>query len=360
MNKRCFLLISILIFVLTGCKTPASNVPSESGNSAEINPVAHIAVLSAPKMVDIYTIENTFESFEKNYPVGERLDRNSVFGDSELQKEAEQLRTGLDMTVPTHVLTYAYKLLPLIKDSGYVDAPEGEWMVRFLCHYEDGVWEITYHEIGMLPENYESMTADDRDKAYSGWYGGGTTVSISSSDGHLISLEGPLHRIEGKETLPPKEETTIPSLKWQGTWFATIKDYTMAEYFTGWTGEQKQRYADAPMEVTARFGDNTLQQAAAEASAGLWLATIEGMSEYAVQLGEILCETDYNMCANGFTVNSITRYTDGAWEICLKFADPASGDDDKTQRTYVYVSEADGHIICMFDSEDQLVTAENS
>lgn len=364
MNKRCLFFLCIFFFLsMMGCEGGLNGKSLPDGTTVTSAPTERVTVRNVPDWIRILNYNSlptsnrlTFEYFESRRPVEDRLDQSSVFGDAEVQQKAEQLREGLNMTAPTDVIEYAYRLLPLIESSGYFGSSNGGWMLLSLAYYEDGVWSIHYDERAMLPENYEEMTAEERYYFYRGIYDGGMHVNVSSSDGHIISLEGPLNeRIEGKEKLPSVDKNTVPDLKCQPFNILEIQDISLKQYFTGWTGEHGQMYSNAPLEVATRFEDNALQEAAAAACADLELDTIEGMSEYAWRLGELLCDTEYQVSDVGYDVSSMTRYTDGSWEIHLQYPkEPLSASSDKNH-AYVYVSEADGHIICMFDANGSLI-----
>ena len=288
------------------------------------------------------------------------LTRDCFFGDEELQQAAAEACAGLDLTAATDVLEYAYRLIPIIENTDYFSTSIIKWEPQLMepqiiIYENDGVWTIYYDKKISLSANYEELTEQERHGI--GIFHPGMYIMVSSGDGHIISLQDSYNGlIEGKTETSRGEETPVPPLKYQPVDIVYLNDVSLGQHFTGWTGETGERYKNAPREVSVRFADEALQDKAAEACTALRLDTIEGMSNYAWRLGEVLRDTEYQMSAEGFDVGFLTRYTDGAWEIRIRYPVDPQNTDGETYDTYVYVSEKDGHIICMFDADGQLIS----
>lgn len=342
------LICTVILLIMSACGRPVAE------------PVDGITLSGQGNTVDIlYYLDDTFEEEERIYRGDDGLTRNSVFGDVELQKAVAAFSGSLDLTKATHVLEYAYRLVPIMDAANYFNETSISWIQQemaptTICYYADGVWTIHYEEKADLPDNYEEMPEEERHNGNS--YDGGVYVIISSSDGHIISLQDAFSDlIDGKTELSPSDEVAVPQLKYQPAFYIFLNDVSLAQHFTGWTGKKGEMYEGAPLEVSAFFADELLQETAMGACPGLELNTIEGMSDYAWQLGAILCNTEYQMSGKDFTVSSMTRYTDGAWEIHLSYPQNPQNANNELCHTYIYVSEEDGHIICMFDANGDLV-----
>ena len=371
----CILICAFLLLALFACGKLPDTQGSESSPSTQpaepslsvTTPKDHIKTTELEDIAKLGYVFNIFTedrekfSFEEDelWRRGENgLTRDAIFGDEELQRAAAAACEGLDLTAATHVLEYAYRLMPIIDTTDYFNVEAAKWIPQqmlptSISYYPDGVWYIHYEERPVLPENYDEMTEEERHRGYT--LDGGVYVHISTSDGHIISLENAFNGlIEGKTATTYGIESEVPPLKYrQADIF--LNDVTLGQHFTGWSGKKGEMYEGAPKEVSSVFEDQALQEAAAAACADLELDTIEGMSEYAWRLGELLCDTEYQVSDVGYDVSFMTRYTDGSWEIHLRYPkEPLSASSDKNH-AYVYVSEADGHIICMFDANGSLI-----
>ena len=167
MNKRCFLLISILIFVLTGCKTPASNVPSESENAA---------VTYEPLFNEVCWCETNMPDFDKTLFIG---NENSPPESCAVLFEKMKL---LDMEMPLdsedRIIAYAWELARMMDDCENIE--DTEWYVISAYHYPEGVWLIDYayrSNVTKMPDGTIRMPYD----------GGSLTLAVSEDDGEILN-----------------------------------------------------------------------------------------------------------------------------------------------------------------------------
>lgn len=302
--------------------------------------------------------ESSFAEEEKS-TWGKGRSREVAFGAPELQEAAKNAKGDLDLSTVTDAVEYALRLVPILNDCDYIenhfrdhynhsDASTYNWYPWFLWYNKDGVWLIHYDE---KPRDKKVMK-----------YDGGMYVIVSSGDGHIISLEGPFGElIAGKEASTVVQEIPAAPLSYRPAGYVSLETVTMAQHFDGdkafWRAYDAQQYANAPREASARFEDESLQRAAVAVRERLPLGTVEGMSEYAWRLGELLCGFRYELCGDGCWVSSLTRYADGVWEITFLYPQDPQNDDSETCSTEVYVSEADGHIVCLLRDNEQVFPA---
>ena len=167
MNKRCFLLISILIFALTGCKTPASNVPSESGNAA---------VTYEP--CKVYWSETKIPDFEKTFYL-----RNEDSPPESCTVLFEKMKL-LDMEMPLdsedRIIAYAWELARMMNECENIEEEETVWYAISAYHYPEGVWLIHYvyrSNVTKMPNGTIRMPYD----------GGSLTLAVSEDDGEILN-----------------------------------------------------------------------------------------------------------------------------------------------------------------------------
>ena len=168
MNKRCFLLISILIFVLTGCKTPTSNVSSESGN---------VAVTYEPFVGGIYWEEN-MPDFEKTFSLGNEDSPPEYC--AVLSEKMKLLNLEMPLDSEDRIIAYAWELARMMDECENIEEEKTVWYVGAAYHYPAGVWLIHYI--------YRSNLVWRPDGPHVRAYGGGAlTFAVSEDDGEILN-----------------------------------------------------------------------------------------------------------------------------------------------------------------------------
>lgn len=262
------------------------------------------------------------------------------------------MRDNLDLGKPSDALEYAHRLISVINECRYFDCSEAGFRLDRLVYYADGVYSAHYRDWADLPDDYEEMTAKERFDLHSKTYGGGVCVAFSSEDGHIISLEDSHdRRISGNDVMADVENTEPSKLNCAPFWMLHLQDVTLSQYFADWGDEFSQLYTnDLLIDQAYRFVDEDLQDAAETLCADLDLSRMEETASYATRLGNLLNTKGYLYSAD-FTVSFINGFADRTWEITFLLQE-----NGETETFRVYISGDDGHIICMFDTNGNLIS----
>ncbi len=350
--KRLFALILLITLMLCGCAKP-----EEPERLSRI-------FYDGTDCFGLSWMGCTYEEDEIAMRGVSLLSRSKAFGDRKLQEAAKNAALGLELTSATDLLEYAVRLTPAVLESGYFEDEYNKaedvagWKLDFANLYSDGVAVFHFDE-KPAPEYENGYKLQYRPAKYDG----GAYAVVSLLDGHIISLQDGWNRaISAKETDTRVKEKAFAMPTMPFDLDIDFTDVTLEEHF--YSTYQSLHKDDtlfhaAPKSSKEKLKDNQLQKNAKELAHGLNLKTPEGMAEYALKLGELLIDSDYNMCSQGFELSSIERYTDGVWAIDYSNAVTRIDGKETTKWSTAYISEEDGHIICMTDLANGLVLGES-
>ncbi len=353
MMKRLLSMVLLIVLMLCGCS-----------RLKESDRMSHI-YYDGTDWVDIHWWDYNFEEQEAGMRGDIGLTRNKVFGDSELQEAAKKAARRLNLTEAADLLEYAARITPAVIESGYLsEAPNlkqdnRDWKLHFIVVMNDGVASLHYDEKAD-PEYENGIKLEAR----YGKMDGGSYVIVSLLDGHIISFQGAHYGlISGKEpgTWTKKKDFEIPphpSVERMVFHAITMEEKFYYEYQH--CRKDDATYHAVPTSRDARIPDEKLQESAKELAECLNIRTPEGMAEYLVKLGDRFLDTNYQICGPDFEVYDIDRYVDGVWSIdyTSKFTDTTG--KETIERSSVYVSEDDGHLVCIIDWNGKVITGNSN